>query len=61
MTRKEADKLKLGERVTIWPGQPAAASGEIIESGYCALKFKWDDGEVSIIHKDDMTDVVREQ
>jgi hypothetical protein len=59
MTRKEANRLKIGDRVTIWPDQQGEASGAIIEVGYCAIKFQWDDGEVSIIHKDDMENVER--
>jgi hypothetical protein len=60
MNRKEADKLKLGDRVVIWADTENEAHGEVIEHGYCASKFKWDDGEVSVIHANDMVNVMRE-
>lgn len=58
MDRKGADKIKVGDRVQIWAESPDACSGTAIEVGYNAVKFKWDDGQVGIIHKNGMKDVV---
>ena len=29
--------------------------GEVIEVGYCAVKIKWDNGQVGLVQHDDMT------
>jgi hypothetical protein len=34
--------------------------GKVIETGYSAVKIAWDDGQVGIIHHDDMQDVSRD-
>jgi hypothetical protein len=58
-TRANAEKLKIGDRIEIWSGTDEAASGTVIETGYCAIKVKWDDELISIIHFNNMRDVVR--
>jgi len=57
MNRKEAKRLKIGDRVQIWAESPDACSGVIIEVGYNAVKTKWDDGQVGVIHLNDHKNV----
>ena len=55
MTTKEAKKLKVAERVKFSDG----VLGTIMETGYNAVKIAWDDGQVGVIHLDDMQEVER--
>src|SRR5262245_45339997 len=59
MQTKHAKKLKVGDRIQIWAGTPHHCTGTVIETGYSAVKTKWDDGEVGIIHMDDHANVER--
>jgi hypothetical protein len=59
MDSKEAKKIKIGDRVQIWAERPDACTGTAIEVGYNAVKFEWDDGQIGIIHHNDMKDVAR--
>ncbi len=59
MTDKEAKKLKIGNRVVIWPRTPDAAEGEVVEIGYNAFKTKYDDGIVGFVHFNDAQDFER--
>lgn len=59
MDSKQAKKLKIGDRLLIWSDSPHACSGTVIETGYCAVKIKWDDEEIGVIHINDMTNVSR--
>lgn len=50
MTRAEAKRLKVGDRLT-WRDayspkvkEPAEIGGAIVERGYGAFKVRWDDG-----------------
>lgn len=58
MNLREAKRLKIGDRVQIWAESPDACTGSVIELGYNAAKFKWDDGQVGIIHLRDMENVI---
>ncbi len=53
MDRKASERLKIGRRVQFIDG----VLGSVIETGYSAVKISWDDGQVGIIHHDDMQDV----
>ena len=58
MNRKEADRLlKIGGRVQIWAESPDACTGTVTEKNWCAAKIEWDDGQVGVIHLDDMEHV----
>lgn len=60
MTPKEADRLlKIGDRVQIWAESPDACTGTITEKNWCAAKIEWDDGQVGVIHLDDMKNVTK--
>lgn len=59
MNRKEADRLKINDRVQIWAGSPDACTGTVIEKNWCAAKINWDDGQIGIIHLNDMGNVTR--
>lgn len=59
MDTKEAKKLKVGDRLQLWAESPDACTGTVIETGYCAVKTKWDDGQVGIIHHSDHKNVSR--
>ncbi len=59
MDKREAKKVKVGDRVQIWAESPDACTGTAIEVGYNAVKFKWDDGQIGIIHHGDFKDVTR--
>lgn len=59
MTPKEAKSLKVGDRVQIWAESPDACTGTVIETGYNAVKFEWDDAQISALHLNDMADVAR--
>ena len=53
MTEKEARKLKVGDRVVFSDGVP----GVVEQVGYNAAQFRWGDGQLGVIHNDDMQDV----
>lgn len=55
MTRKEAEKLRVGDRVVFSDG----VQGNVEQVGYCVATFKWDDGQQGNIHFEDMEDVSR--
>lgn len=57
MTRKEAEKLKVGDQVIFSDGVP----GRVEQVGYCVATFKWDDGQQGNIHFDDMDCVSRDK
>jgi hypothetical protein len=57
MNAREAKRLRVGDRVT-WGGN-AEDRGVVIEIGYCAVKIDWEDGQVGLIHHNDMRDVDR--
>ncbi len=57
MNHADAKKLKIGERVEIFPSTKDACSGTVIEVGYNAVKIAWDDQTFGIIHFRDMRDV----
>lgn len=59
MRLNEARKLKIDDRVEIWAGSPDAAAGTVIETGYNAVKIKYDDGVIGVIHLRDMKNVTR--
>jgi hypothetical protein len=59
MDAKEAKHIKVDDRVVIWAESPDACTGTTIEVGYNAVKVKWDDGQIGIIHHGDMSDVAR--
>ena len=53
MTEKEARKLKVGDRVGFSDG----IFGVVEKVGYNTARFRWEDGQVGVIHNDDMQDV----
>jgi len=53
MTEKEARKLKVGDRVRFSDG----IFGVVEKVGYNTARFRWEDGQVGVIHNDDMQDV----
>lgn len=55
MTDKEAKRVKIGDKVVFSDG----IKGECIEVGFNACKFSWEDGQVGIIHHNDMQEVAR--
>jgi len=59
MDKKEAARLKIGDRVQIWAESPDACTGTVIETGYNAVKFKWDDQQIGIVHLNDMKEITR--
>lgn len=59
MDRREAKRIKIGDRVQIWAESPDACTGTAIEVGYNAVKFEWDDGQIGVIHLNDMKEVSR--
>jgi hypothetical protein len=60
MDSKEAKKLKVGDRIQIWAGRPDMhCTGTVIETGYRAVKTRWDDGQIGVIHIHDHDDVER--
>jgi hypothetical protein len=56
MTRRDAERLKVGD-VVMWEGNPCDL-GDVIEIGYCCVKVRWrnepDDRNVGLMHVDDM-------
>ena len=54
MDYREARKLKVGDRLIIW-----AERGTVIETGCDAVKIKWDDEQIGVIHLRDMEDISR--
>ncbi len=50
MTCKESKKLKIGDIVVVSDG----VKGEVTDTGYNAVGFKWEDSQVGHIHHDDM-------
>ncbi len=56
MDSKAARRLKIGTRVRFSDG----VFGTVIETGYNAVKVDWEDGQVGIIHHDDMQEVSRD-
>jgi hypothetical protein len=59
MDKKEVARLKIGDRVQIWAESPDACTGTVIEKNWCAAKIDWDDGQIGVIHLDDMQNVTR--
>lgn len=59
MNYREAKRIRAGDRVQIWEGTPNACMGTAIKIGPNAIKFIWDDGDVSVIHLRDMSNVNR--
>jgi hypothetical protein len=59
MDSKEAKRLKISERVQIWAASPDACTGTVIETGYNAIKIRWDDGHVVAVHLEEMKNVRR--
>ncbi len=59
MNHREAKRIKIGDRVVIWPASENECAGTAIEVGYNAVKFEWDDGQVGAIHHRDMANVER--
>lgn len=57
MTRQEAKKLKVGDRVQIWARTANACTGTVAEWRMFAIRFEWDDGQSSCIHVNDMENV----
>lgn len=53
MNREAAEKLKDKDRVIFKNGAPEACTGTVIETGYCAVKIKWDDGIIGIVRHED--------
>jgi hypothetical protein len=51
MDADAAKALKVGDRV-IWDDDPEDR-GEVIETGYCAVKITWENGQTGIIHVND--------
>ena len=56
MDQKASKRLTVGNKVRFSDG----VAGEVIETGYSAVKIAWADGQVGIIHHDDMQDVSRD-
>jgi hypothetical protein len=54
---RDAKRLMVGDRV-IWQGDKND-TGEVVEAGYCAVKITWDNGQVGVLHHNDMKDVSR--
>jgi len=61
MKLSDARKLKIGDRVILTSTYEPPVRGEVIEAGYNACKFNWDDGQQggSVIHHRDMRDIER--
>ena len=57
MTTAEAKKLRVGDPV-IW-GTDKNDRGEVVETGYCAVKIKWEDGQLGVIDVRDCQEVNR--
>lgn len=55
MDRKASKRLTVGAIVVFSDG----VRGKVIETGYSAVKISWADGQIGIIHHDDMQDVSR--
>lgn len=55
LTAKESKKLKIGDRVRFNDG----AEGIVIERNWMAVKITWDDGQIGVIHHNDMECVER--
>ena len=56
MTPKEAEKLKVGDRLIC---KDDGAEGHVSEIGYCGAIVKWEDGQVSNRHFDDFGNFTR--
>lgn len=59
MNRKEADRLKINDRVQIWAESPDACTGTVTEKNWMAVKVEWDDKQTGTIHLNDMANVTR--
>lgn len=57
MTRVEAEQLHIGDRV-IWDGN-TDDTGTVIEKNWMAAKIEWDNGQICMIHLEDMRRVSR--
>lgn len=53
MKREISKKLKVGDTVIFSDG----VKGKVIETNWMAVKIVWDDGQIGIIHHDDMREV----
>jgi hypothetical protein len=56
MTRRESEALKAGD-VVRW--QRDGEYGEVTETNWVGVKIVWDDGQVGVIHHDDMGEISR--
>lgn len=57
MDHKQAAKLKIGDRVR-YTGEDSCP-GTIIEANWCAVKIKYDDDVICILHHGDMDEIER--
>lgn len=57
MTESEAKALEVGDRVT-WGADPED-QGEVIETGYCAVKICWENGQTGAMHVRDCKRIQR--
>ena len=57
MTAEQSKKLKVADRVT-WAGDQADW-GAVIETGYAAVKIRWNNGQTGIIDHRGMAEVDR--
>ena len=55
MDKREAKKLLIGDPVVFSDG----VKGKVTEKNWMAVKIEWDDGQIGIIHLNDMQDVSR--
>ena len=52
MTKREAEKLKIGDKVT-WTGD-VNDSGIVVDKGYAAVTRAWDNGQTGTVDLRDM-------
>lgn len=57
MDRKASERLKIGDRLRYISD---GALGTVTETGYSGVKIAWEDGQIGIIHHDDMEVVSRD-
>lgn len=60
MTEKESRQLQVGDNVSsdqLPPGEHH--TGHVTETNYHAVKMRWDDGQVGIVHHLDMATIDR--
>ena len=54
MTRDDADKLKVGDRLVFNEGTEWEARGVVVARSDLAVFTEWDDGRSGAVHVDDM-------